>query len=473
LLAGLVLGLLSAAPSRAAAPEIFLREEPEAYLVIDKLQGLGHLPGLMAGDRGLEAEEVALEAEKAGWTDEPFVDGMLRYLQVGRERKSDFRLRLGVEHSDDGVVVPNDQGWTVPRDGGVRAGGFFRTALSERFSLQGRAELQADADGELVGRVEETSIRAGWPQATLEAGRFSLWWGPGRHGSMIFTTNAEPLTGLRFRNPRPIALGSWFRFLGLFQYDLFAARLGRDRPVPHSFLAGLRLSVKPNPWLELGASRVLHFGGEGRSVSFSKVLDIFQGRSESPENTPEGNSMASLDLKLLLPFRRQPVTVYAEGGAEDQSGSGIPSRWGGMAGIFLPSIGTIRRADLRIEYADNDRFISVPGVWYLHGSYPHIVRGRVLGHHMGTDARDLFVEAHFFLAPSSYLEVNLDLTERSFPGPAIEEEQRWTAAIVGWLSRSLRAEARLAFARVSNAGGIAGDDSRDASLQATLAYQPR
>src|SRR3989304_1477686 len=35
-----------------AAPEIFLQEEPETYLVIDKLEGMGFLPGLMRGGGG-------------------------------------------------------------------------------------------------------------------------------------------------------------------------------------------------------------------------------------------------------------------------------------------------------------------------------------------------------------------------------------------------------------------------------------
>jgi len=35
---------------------------------------------------------------------------------------------------------------------------------------------------------------------------------------------------------------------------------------------------------------------------------------------------------------------------------------------------------------------------------------------MGTDAKDLFLEARLFLIPSSYLELSYDQTERSFPG---------------------------------------------------------
>lgn len=461
------------ATARSAAPEIFLQEEPESYLVIDKLQGLGFLPALMTGDRGLEAREVS-EAGQAGDSEDPFVAGMIQFLRLGGEQDWDYRLRAELGYSGDGRVPPNAQGLAVQRDGGIRVGGFFRGAPTDWMALQARGDFLAGAEGDQTGRLEETSVRLGWPQATLEAGRFSLWWGPGRHGALLFTTNAQPLTGVRIRNPRPILLGSWFRFLGLFQYDLFAARLEKDRPIPHSILSGIRIAIKPNPWFELGVSRALHFGGEGRSESLSTFFDIFTGKSESAGNTPEGNSLVSVDGKVHLPFRLQPVTLYVEGGGEDQSGSGFPSRWALMGGIFFPSIGTLKKTDLRIEFADNIDFSpGVKGVWYRHSAYPHIYRGRILGHHMGTDARDLFVEAHYFLLPSSYLETNLDLTERSFPGPAKEKAWRWTAAFVGWLTPRLRGEGRFAFERVSDEGGISGSDSRDTSIQMSLAYQYR
>src|SRR3972149_5573527 len=94
-----------------AAPQIFLQEEPETYLVIDKLEGTGFLPGLMRGDRGLEAREVSPEAEKAEGGDDPFVDGMLRFLRLGAARRHDFRLRAGLEHFGDVLVPPHAQGW--------------------------------------------------------------------------------------------------------------------------------------------------------------------------------------------------------------------------------------------------------------------------------------------------------------------------------------------------------------------------
>lgn len=475
--AALAVWMIVAFPAVAlsAAPEIFLQEEPETYLVIDKLEGLGFLPGLMTGDRGLEVREVAGEAQKGYGTGDPFEDGMLRFLILGGEKRYDFRLRTALEYSNDGRVPPNAQGIPVPKDGGVRAGGFFRAAPFNWAALQGRGDFLADFDGGTIGRIEETSLRLGWPQATLEAGRFSVWWGPGRHGSLLFTTNAEPLIGIRLRNPRPIPLGWWFRFLGLFQYDFFISRLNDDdRPVADPLLSGMRLAVKPASWLEIGASRAFHFGGEGRSEDLSTFLDIFRGKSESPGSTPEGNSLASFDAKVRLPFRRQPVTLYAEMGGEDQSGSGFPSRWALVAGLFLPSIGRVKEADFRVEYADNRAFNpGNPDAWYRHSQYPHRYRGQVLGHHMATDARDLFLEAHYFLLPSSYLELNADVTRRYFPGPEREETWRVSGAVVAWLTKNFRAEGRLSYESISDENGVAGKEDTDAVFQATLSYQYR
>src|SRR4030066_331351 len=67
LIAILAVWIILALPAVAlsAAPEIFLQEEPATYLVIDKLEGMGFLPGLMTGDRGLAAGGAAESARAA------------------------------------------------------------------------------------------------------------------------------------------------------------------------------------------------------------------------------------------------------------------------------------------------------------------------------------------------------------------------------------------------------------------------
>ena len=459
--------------SPAAGPGIFLRAEPEDYVIIDKLQGFGLLPGLMTGTRGLEAREVALEAGKEAQIGDPFVDGMLRFLQLEGARDFDFRIGGGVGYSNAGYIPPNAQGVPVPDGAGYGVNGFFRAAPHSWLGLQARAVAVAGSDGEQTGRIEEASVLLGWPQATLEAGRFAVWYGPGRHGALLFTTNAEPLIGVRIRNPRPIAFPKPIDFLGLFQYDFFMARIDTGGPYPDSLVSGMRFAIRPNRYLELGASRALHFGGEGQDESFSTFWDILKGQRESSGNTPKGNSLASVDAKVHLPFRVQPVVLYAEYGGEDQSQPGVFTRHAWVYGVFLPSIGSFRKADLRIEYGTTVQQPDDPGIWYQHSQYPHQYNGQILGHHMGTEAKDLFLEARLFLVPSSYLELNYDQTERSYPGPAKEELKRIAGGFVAWFTKNIRAEGKAAYGRFSNEGGVSGRDGSIKSIELSAAWQYR
>ena len=60
-------------------------------------------------------------------------------------------------------------------------------------------------------------------------GRQSLWWGQGRHGSLVLTNNAEPLDMIRLTNPNPILLPWVFKYLGPFRFDLFLTELEESR----------------------------------------------------------------------------------------------------------------------------------------------------------------------------------------------------------------------------------------------------
>ena len=352
-----------------AGPGIFLRDEPEVYVLIDKLQGLGHLPGLMTGTRGLEAREVGLEAGKEEDVEDPFVDGMIRFLQLEGAKDFDFRIGGGLGYSNATYIPPNAQGIPVPDGAGVGVNGFFRAAPYSWLGLQASGEAVAGSDGEQKGLIEESSISIGWPQATLEAGRFAVWYGPGRHGSLLFTTNAEPLIGARIRNPRPIAFPKAVDFLGEFQYDFFMARIDTGGPYPDSLVSGMRFAVRPNRYLEFGASRAFHFGGEGQSESFSTFFDGLTGqRAECGEHVAIGNSLASIDAKVSLPFRIQPVVLYGEWGGEDSSQRFIYTKHAWLWGVFLPSIGTFRKADLRFEYGTT--LTDGRGIWYRHYAIP-------------------------------------------------------------------------------------------------------
>ena len=92
---------------------------------------------------------------------------------------------------------------------------------------------------------------------------------------------------------------------------------------------------------------------------------------------------------------------------------------------------------------------------------------------MGTDGRNLFLEAHYFLLPSSYLEANVDFTQRDFPGPDREEIRRVSVAIIAWLTKNFRAKGRLAFVDVSNENGVSGRGGSDVIFRGEIAWQFR
>ncbi|MDI6777514.1 MAG: capsule assembly Wzi family protein, partial [Syntrophales bacterium] len=103
----------------------------------------------------------------------------------------------------------------------------------------------------------EFNLEKGYAKLNLgniefEIGRDSMWWGPGYHGSLLMTNNAEPFDMVKISNPTPILLPWIFRYLGPFKVAFMLSRLEEDRPIPEPYLYGLRLNIKPLPTFELG-----------------------------------------------------------------------------------------------------------------------------------------------------------------------------------------------------------------------------
>jgi hypothetical protein len=305
----------------------------------------------------------------------------------------------------------------------------------------------------------------------LSAGRQSLWWGQGRHGSLVLTGNAKPLDMARLTNPSPAVLPWIFKYLGPIRFDLFVSRLEDDRVVPEPYFGGLRLNFRPASWLELGASRTVMFGGEGRpKVKFDDFLEIVGG--ENVGGSAESNQLAAIDARLRLPFLRG-AELYGEYGGEDQADllDVIPffSKKALLAGLYLPRVEPSRRLDLRLEYADLN-FEDHGPVWYRHGLYPYTYEGRILGHHVGGDAKDYFVELRAFLPRKVTLTASLDLQRRGDSLPVREKheipsvEAEWEA-VPGFIL-----SARYAFDRVENFAFVEGDDRNFHFARAGLSW---
>ncbi|MEI7100679.1 capsule assembly Wzi family protein, partial [Klebsiella pneumoniae] len=81
--------------------------------------------------------------------------------------------------------------------------------------------------------------------------------------------------------------------------------------VPHAKIIGGRFTFSPFQSLELGASRIMQWGGEGRPESFSSFWDGFTGHDNTGTDNEPGNQLAGFDFKFKLePTLGWPVSFY-------------------------------------------------------------------------------------------------------------------------------------------------------------------
>ncbi len=471
---------LFAAPVHAA--DLFLTGEREVYLAVDKLNAMGRLPGFLANTRpySVAAVRAALDNNAAASQGVGFDAQLVRWVSYATKPILLIRGAAALEADEKRETRANEGGVPTPKSVSARLSLLGREEMTPFVSAHASVAAFFGEDGETGTRVGETAIETGIPSAGLQIGKIATWYGPGRLGALIFTNNAQSYPGIRFHNPVPIAVPGFFSFLGNAGYDLFLARLESDRPIPNPFLFGMRLAARPNRYLELGLSRSMTYGGHGRDSGISAWWDAFNGEnSNDPGDKGLVNQIAGFDITLTLPFPSQPVQAYLEVAGEDAAhllGTPIPfpSKFACVTGVFLPALFGGAAYDLRVEWARNHWRDNGPA-WYGHSvsgeGYAHFYRKRVLGHPMSTDAQDLSIQGHYFLLPSTYLELTLSRTDRFSPGPMKERSDRASAGLVGWLSEKVRAEGEIALEKVKNPAGLPGSPAEDASFRISFSRQ--
>lgn len=263
----------------------------------------------------------------------------------------------------------------------------------------------------------------------VEVGKDSLWWGPGYHGSLLMSNNAEPFTMVKLSTPTPVKLPWIFRGLGPFKVVWFLTQLEEDRPIPKPKLTGMRINFKPHPAVELGLSRAIIFGGEGRpSLGLRDYWNIFFATKENRPGKLDNDQLAGFDASLLLPVEwlmpAKSVKLYTDWIGEDEAG-GLPSSWGKLFGAKVSDILKTGRTDLIIEYANN-HIPGKPNVFYSHHIYQagYTYKDRIIGHHMGTDAKDLFFRLTHYLNKDFIVGLQYDKQTSnlsSSPQPTIDQ----------------------------------------------------
>ena len=462
------------------------------YQDLDKLSGLGLVDSGLQGFRPytrLEAARLVTEARQNAAGEEllPVVQQLLQRLEnelhdqlvelhtlEGGAPDSYFKpLRsLDLEYifqNGEPSIYPktnarqfsldyNDYGIDHDQKSSGRLSFATELRLDKFFLLEARPLLEIKGGEQVDPQLLEGRVALGLGPVEVSFGRQALWWGEGRHGSLVLTNNAKPLDMLRFTNPSPIQLPWIFKYLGPFRFDVFWSRLEKERVVSEPYFAGLRLDVKPLPWFELGASRTIIFGGKGRpNVGWSDFLTILGGKNLNGK-VDTSDSVAAIDFRLKFPFLYR-AELYGEVGGEDEAGHWLANTaW--LGGLFLPRIEPTGRLSLRFEYADLSHVDNNSPVWYRHGIYKsgYTYDQNILGHHVGGAGKDCFTELRILFPDDLTLHLSLDLETRGYDQPVREEHRQPEIGITWQLRSNIALTAAYAYDQVENFGFSSNND---------------
>ncbi|EJB8538364.1 capsule assembly Wzi family protein [Acinetobacter baumannii] len=230
----------------------------------------------------------------------------------------------------------------------------------------------------------------------IVAGQIPTWWGPGHDGSLIRGDASRPVYGVTMQRAVQDAFeNKWLSWIGPWQYQLFAGQLDDYKAVPHAKLFGMRVTARPVPALEIGASRAIQIGGDGQPDSFKAYWNAVIGKDNGcTENSCVGednasNQLAGFDARLQLqPLFNIPVSFYGQYIGEDEAG-GLPSKKMYLAGADYSSMINNMPYQIYAEWADTRTNGDVRGISYNHHQYTdgYYQHGFPLGHAMGGDGQ--------------------------------------------------------------------------------------
>lgn len=465
-----------------ASASTYLPIDDEVYDTLYRLEAEGVIKSGLLTTKPLSHKEtmrLILEAERNSEGKSAFIQGLIKFLKERfKDEINDVKFIKPVDILYNRYAYSNSkiQALNYNNDGdNYEKGSNLRIGLSSRAELDW---LSFYINPELRYSEDDTDLvmKKGYGVLSflgldLQLGKDSQWWGPGYHGSILLSNNAEPLTMVRITNPQPVLLPWIFKYLGPFRFVFFVTRLEEERTIPEPYLWGMRLNFKPHPYIEIGLQRTALLGGEGRDKSISTWWNSFTGKGENETGSGAGDQRAGGDIKITVPWQVQPFQVYLEAAGEDEA-RGLPYKWAYLTGIYLPRILSLERISMRGEYAAT-HVEGSPNVWYNHGIYTdgYKYKGRIIGHHMGTDSKDIFVELSYLIPEKDgRISISYDREEHNLSGAVREKKDEVTLKVDIRLTKSVELEASYRHGKIKNMENILNKDKDVNAITGMINY---
>ena len=222
------------------------------------------------------------------------------------------------------------------------------------------------------------------PWFELLLGRENLSWGPGRHGALLISDNPLPMDMMK--------LSAWYKWI---KFHAFTGILGSD--ISKKYISGHRLEFNLWDKVSLGIAETMVTASRF-DITFLNPLQIYTVTGMLPKSV-EGksivspdNALDSADIDILL---KKNLEFYGELMIDDfqpEFGLRSPfhwgSKWGILFGLYYIDPFSLPDTDVRLEYVFVNQYA------YTHDpmdtTYTHYYS--VIGHHIGADADNLFVD---------------------------------------------------------------------------------
>ncbi len=313
-----------------------------------------------------------------------------------------------------GIPVPQGQMAALELAHRIEFDDWFAIQVRERLnSFKLNDTTPATRSGELL----LASARTRWRNVALTVGRQQLTWGQVKGSGLFLASDAPALDAVSVASDAPFRLPGFLRPLGGTQGTIFLADLGASMNHSHSRLLGYKVSVQPNPAVELGGTFFNHFGGAGSTwrfntnslIDFLPFIDVFRRHNyvdSSRTVDVESDKVLGVDGR----FRLDPLgglLVSGELLIDDfdryRLMSMLTTTGSSALSITIPSIGTPDvSAQLTAKHMGT--------ITYTHAILQNGIttRGRLLGDELGPDAKSFGAKLIFMLENS-----RLDLEGRT------------------------------------------------------------
>jgi hypothetical protein len=349
----------------------------------------------------------------------------------------------------------------------------FSYGLADRLLISARGVWGGLADSPPGGEVF-ASFRVGSVLAQL--GRASAMWGPSLRTGLLLSDNAGTLPLLRLSAEVPgVRLTKTVAFLGRAggfpagDVALFATRL--------DWLATPRLR------LGLGEAVVTAWGGPLTFYHLLQPLPVFSGIVASYDFHDALGQSRNMSVEVDFDWLARPgVRLYGSFFADDAPERIFErrARVGALAGLYLAGPFRTGRTSLRLEYS------AVTNGTYSYGSgLEHAVGGHSLGHWLGPDGDELYLEIAHRLSAAATLQFSYAYgrhgqgrigqppppPEDWFLSGVVETRHTFGLQLQQFSSPSLEALYRVEVASVTNRENVPGVNGWDVLAAARLTYR--